>query len=127
MGERVTVGVVGPALHGALVAGATAEHGRLDHQLPRAARHVALAAREIFLGLAVELLLAAHRAEVIGLTLVARLRRRLGGLDGHLADGIKDRKSTRLNSSHVSISYAVFCLKKKKIALLISGHFAFCA
>src|SRR5699024_11350648 len=27
-----------------------------------------------------------------------------------------DRKSTRLNSSHVSISYAVFCLKKKKIA-----------
>src|SRR5207249_11594925 len=26
--------------------------------------------------------------------------------------GMKDRKSTRLNSSHVSISYAVFCLKK---------------
>src|SRR5699024_12324438 len=30
----------------------------------------------------------------------------------HLGD--IDRKSTRLNSSHVSISYAVFCLKKKK-------------
>src|SRR5690606_41523881 len=28
--------------------------------------------------------------------------------------GEKDRKSTRLNSSHVKISYAVFCLKKKK-------------
>src|SRR5690349_23331684 len=27
---------------------------------------------------------------------------------------IEDRKSTRLNSSHVEISYAVFCLKKKK-------------
>src|SRR5690349_23499439 len=27
---------------------------------------------------------------------------------------IRDRKSTRLNSSHVEISYAVFCLKKKK-------------
>src|SRR3712207_8758301 len=27
--------------------------------------------------------------------------------------GIKDRKSTRLNSSHANISYAVFCLKKK--------------
>src|SRR5207302_2433598 len=27
---------------------------------------------------------------------------------------IRDRKSTRLNSSHVKISYAVFCLKKKK-------------
>src|SRR5690606_42158677 len=28
----------------------------------------------------------------------------------------QDRKSTRLNSSHVKISYAVFCLKKKKIS-----------
>src|SRR5437870_9105938 len=31
-----------------------------------------------------------------------------------LFQGILDRKSTRLNSSHVAISYAVFCLKKKK-------------
>src|SRR2546430_10016870 len=31
-----------------------------------------------------------------------------------LADRGKDRKSTRLNSSHSQISYAVFCLKKKK-------------
>src|SRR5438477_5576728 len=30
------------------------------------------------------------------------------------ADEPRDRKSTRLNSSHMSISYAVFCLKKKK-------------
>src|SRR5690606_41056819 len=29
-------------------------------------------------------------------------------------EGLVDRKSTRLNSSHVKISYAVFCLKKKK-------------
>src|SRR5438477_8186963 len=29
-------------------------------------------------------------------------------------DKLPDRKSTRLNSSHMSISYAVFCLKKKK-------------
>src|SRR3712207_8727497 len=28
--------------------------------------------------------------------------------------GVRDRKSTRLNSSHANISYAVFCLKKKK-------------
>src|SRR3712207_7094656 len=64
-----------------------------------------------------------------------RLERRLGG-DGALrADGVvdasdveargadpdrdrllgrRDRKSTRLNSSHANISYAVFCLKKKK-------------
>src|SRR5437660_9645080 len=30
----------------------------------------------------------------------------------------KDRKSTRLNSSHVAISYAVFCLKKKMIVMV---------
>src|SRR5690349_23035128 len=35
---------------------------------------------------------------------------RRGGKPDHVAD----RKSTRLNSSHVEISYAVFCLKKKK-------------
>src|SRR5437870_10449358 len=34
--------------------------------------------------------------------------------------GRGDRKSTRLNSSHVAISYAVFCLKKKKNTLTIS-------
>src|SRR5699024_11814492 len=33
---------------------------------------------------------------------------------GARRQGRRDRKSTRLNSSHVSISYAVFCLKKKK-------------
>src|SRR5207245_3624388 len=32
----------------------------------------------------------------------------------HLAGALQDRKSTRLNSSHGSISYAVFCLKKKR-------------
>src|SRR5690554_7008923 len=32
----------------------------------------------------------------------------------HPLGQIEDRKSTRLNSSHVRISYAVFCLKKKK-------------
>src|SRR5256885_3398410 len=32
-----------------------------------------------------------------------------------------DRKSTRLNSSHLVISYAVFCLKKKKLNTLASG------
>src|SRR3712207_8964716 len=30
----------------------------------------------------------------------------------------RDRKSTRLNSSHANISYAVFCLKKKKVILI---------
>src|SRR5256885_8378478 len=59
----------------------------------------------------------------------ARERKRAGlaevfreALDPHVAgtvDGLErraDRKSTRLNSSHLVISYAVFCLKKKKQA-----------
>src|SRR5690349_24253251 len=33
----------------------------------------------------------------------------------------EDRKSTRLNSSHVEISYAVFCLKKKKTVRMLKG------
>src|SRR5437868_2223265 len=44
--------------------------------------------------------------EEIGGTVIVRTGRRIPGVD---------RKSTRLNSSHVSISYAVFCLKKKKM------------
>src|SRR5690554_7258507 len=35
-------------------------------------------------------------------------------LEPHVPTEAADRKSTRLNSSHVRISYAVFCLKKKK-------------
>src|SRR3712207_7417965 len=41
------------------------------------------------------------------------------GVDGAVRRGVEvvlDRKSTRLNSSHANISYAVFCLKKKKKA-----------
>src|SRR3712207_8998612 len=41
-----------------------------------------------------------------------RLRERLAERDGDVLH--QDRKSTRLNSSHANISYAVFCLKKKK-------------
>src|SRR3712207_7392030 len=43
-------------------------------------------------------------------------RRPRGGLRarGQGPGGTEDRKSTRLNSSHANISYAVFCLKKKK-------------
>src|SRR5438067_8762776 len=35
----------------------------------------------------------------------------------------QDRKSTRLNSSHVSISYAVFCLKKKKTYSVLKRYY----
>src|SRR5437764_4993036 len=36
--------------------------------------------------------------------------------------GSRDRKSTRLNSSHRCISYAVFCLKKKKYVAMLAGR-----
>src|SRR3712207_7539020 len=57
---------------------------------------------------------------------------RLDGVDAHVQDGRdlfvgepvrrergEDRKSTRLNSSHANISYAVFCLKKKSHTRLL--------
>src|SRR5438874_4694057 len=44
----------------------------------------------------------------------ARSNREAGALRVPGAANLQDRKSTRLNSSHVEISYAVFCLKKKK-------------
>src|SRR3712207_7469165 len=65
-----------------------------------------------------------HVAEVVGGEQVRVVRRvRHHGQDpaGGRLDR-QDRKSTRLNSSHANISYAVFCLKKKKITLLNSNH-----
>src|SRR5207249_10744590 len=72
------------------------------------------------------LLLADARCEMCGRTIQEhpislvvdhRIPRDWGG--GNLAENLwaiceEDRKSTRLNSSHVSISYAVFCSKKKR-------------
>src|SRR4051794_41541222 len=42
------------------------------------------------------------------------------GMGGRTSSSRSDRKSTRLNSSHPSISYAVFCLKKKKNKYLVA-------
>src|SRR5256885_15567054 len=52
----------------------------------------------------------------------------LPGRDAEFREGVakaiefSDRKSTRLNSSHLVISYAVFCLKKKKDSLYLVGE-----
>src|SRR5438309_8445836 len=63
------------------------------------------------------------RSTLFPYTTLFRSQWMLGGQRGHLAEDLVvqpevqlrlDRKSTRLNSSHSSISYAVFCLKKKK-------------
>src|SRR3712207_7057467 len=55
-----------------------------------------------------------HSAEALrrpGPAADRRVERGVGSPDGFVE---RDRKSTRLNSSHANISYAVFCLKKKK-------------
>src|SRR5690606_41484946 len=49
-----------------------------------------------------------HVVDVANAARTERLRGRV-----YWATAVQDRKSTRLNSSHVKISYAVFCLKKK--------------
>src|SRR2546430_13369406 len=66
--------------------------------------------------------LSADRAE---LALLEHAQELLLHVDRHLADLVqedRDRKSTRLNSSHSQISYAVFCLKKKKILSYTDIH-----
>src|SRR3712207_6958683 len=68
-----------------------------------------------------------------GTTLATRTNRPLPGeidvvlrdLSGRLPDHRdRDRKSTRLNSSHANISYAVFCLKKKKTNCNVCAHYS---
>src|SRR5436309_5149246 len=70
------------------------------------------------------------RSTLFPYTTLFRSKKYFTGHDGHVRHGFpspdflyaynkiqsgrRDRKSTRLNSSHVKISYAVFCLKKKK-------------
>src|SRR5258705_7890260 len=53
-----------------------------------------------------------HDADTVRVGRVDRPALNVNGAGGLVAQA--DRKSTRLNSSHLGISYAVFCLKKKK-------------
>src|SRR2546426_7058460 len=63
---------------------------------------------------------AQHRELIVGQVedSVLGLRPRERDRDLGRAGPLEDRKSTRLNSSHLVISYAVFCLKKKKRNIL---------
>src|SRR3712207_7819937 len=57
-----------------------------------------------------------HTLPAIGLAIIEKIPKLLpsqGRRFVELGQKLKDRKSTRLNSSHANISYAVFCLKKK--------------
>src|SRR3712207_8058740 len=67
-----------------------------------------------------------ERGAVAGEPVVEGRRRASGGLPHLVGDDLGqvgpvelDRKSTRLNSSHANISYAVFCLKKKNKDMLV--------
>src|SRR3712207_2642552 len=55
---------------------------------------------------------------------ISETPRYVGRAVAHLAADPEDRKSTRLNSSHANISYAVFCLKKKKTYNLLCYAYA---
>src|SRR5438874_3917160 len=76
--------------------------------IPASQAPAELTPRAITLGVLLGLIFGAsnvYLALKIGLTVSASIP---------IAEDQPDRKSTRLNSSHVEISYAVFCLKKKK-------------
>src|SRR5258705_8137351 len=64
-----------------------------------------------------------HRADRVAKRSVevGRIFRRVRK-DPHPMKYASDRKSTRLNSSHLGISYAVFCLKKKKNTKIDTGN-----
>src|SRR3712207_7295374 len=78
--------------HGAASLPASTDGRTLPASLPPAGRSTFPAPRPILLQLREEDAMDEHEAEEL----------------------LRDRKSTRLNSSHANISYAVFCLKKKK-------------
>src|SRR3712207_8622162 len=48
--------------------------------------------------------------------------RRIQKVTGGAGQDSEDRKSTRLNSSHANISYAVFCLKKQRLKIISPNH-----
>src|SRR4051812_1872487 len=95
--------------------GQNSAYGQLRHLIiPMSSYLVTGGAGFIGSHLAEELTRRGNRVRVVD-SFITGKRRNLAHLPGvELLDSRKDRKSTRLNSSHMSISYAVFCLKKKK-------------
>src|SRR3712207_7936859 len=78
----------------------------------RSALHRALALLQTPVAFALKNLLPVRLGDLLP---ALPLRQNLQDGLGLVRHDLKDRKSTRLNSSHANISYAVFCLKKKKI------------
>src|SRR3712207_8593128 len=65
---------------------------------------------------------AGRRRDLAARDVRAQLREAHPAALGDVVEHALDRKSTRLNSSHANISYAVFCLKKKHLILLLLHH-----
>src|SRR3989454_3753330 len=93
-----------------------------EQRVPSGIAAVMMATIPVFMALSEIIFLRTQRLTVrlalallIGVGGVAVLMSRSLNLGGAPIDRVGDRKSTRLNSSHLVISYAVFCLKKKKI------------
>src|SRR2546429_2574014 len=80
--------------------------------------------QQILGGHPIEAVIDLHRRELRGVVAQHFLVGQLVGIEipFPLFIGISDRKSTRLNSSHGYISYAVFCLKKKKKVESLYDH-----
>src|SRR5690348_18093879 len=95
MNKLLVVGITG-ALAGGLALAASAQTHSAKDEISTAHAHAVLAQSATSVAMA-----HTHLHHVINC------------LVGPNGSGFEDRKSTRLNSSHPSISYAVFCLKKK--------------
>src|SRR2546430_11571773 len=64
-----------------------------------------------------------HRAQVFAMIQTFETLLRTWNIEGRsVRPDLRDRKSTRLNSSHSQISYAVFCLKKKETQSILARH-----
>src|SRR3712207_6610206 len=137
--ERLIEAQIAGGVTGIVAAGTTGETPTLTHderdQIVRLAVEIARGRCQVLAGTgsystrdAIGYTIAAEKAGVDGLLIVAPYYNKPSqeGLFRHFSAiaraarlpimlyNIPDRKSTRLNSSHANISYAVFCLKKKK-------------
>src|SRR5690625_7076652 len=72
--------------------------------------------------IAIQLAKQLHAENAVYLSIAGGVDAKPSSYDLHSTAATQDRKSTRLNSSHVAMSYAVFCLKKKNNKYILPTH-----